>query len=423
VQSAESTAIPWHRDLGKLRQQLGELVEHLAKSLGVQAASLYIPVLNERDDETSFPRAFAFVAVYNIDPVAAQAILKMRLVESWTIVGECWTKGTVVGDNALQGNVRHVASYDKQSGFAPVHTLATPVRWQGRPVGVLQLFNKTSAGDERKLEESGFTSVDRKDLAQALSDTTDAGIAGQTHYFLSNPDCVRFLGLQDEVNLENAVIMFIDLTRSSSLYGELPLLDAARLINRFNENVYHHLGAFGAVVERFNGDGTMVRFHFGGFAADRPEASPAFRAVCAAAVLVRDFKDFKSRRWRELPSSLASAINLRTAIAFGPVVSTNVGPRQFQAPTVMGQCVNRSARMVSCAPRDRNVVLVDDHVRKALLQIDREYESALREVKMVFDPTATGSASLAGHEYFEVSLEPFRLAAAEIMHGAQRRFV
>lgn len=420
AKNAEDSGSPGQRDLGKLREQLTEMVERLAKALDTQAATLYVPLFTAGDEEAEFPRGFAFVAVYNIDAKASAAILRMKLVESWSIVGECWAKGTMMEDNALQANVRHVASYDAQSGFVPLHTLVAPVRWQNRQVGVIQFFNKTQAGNPHHIAMHGFGSDDRKQLVELLQDTADASFAAKTYHFQSNRDFVRLLGLQGEINLENAAILYVDLTRSSSLFRELPLIDAARMINRFDENVYQRMGHYAAVVEKFNGDGTLVRFHYGGFDTLKPASNPAFRAVCAAADLLADFKDFKAKQWKQLSSEAASAIKLRVTVALGPVLSTNVGPRQFQMPTVMGQCVNRSAKMVALAPRDRDVLLVDDNVRKALLQIDRDYDKAMRGFEGWSETEARQAASILGHGYFEVDCAPFMLSAAEIRLGAGR---
>lgn len=413
VKSAEEDSVPGHRDLIRLRAQLTEMIESLAGTLRAQAASLYIPVFNAGDEKTASPRSFAFVAAWNMDPGATAAILKMKLVESWTIVGECWDKAALIGSNNLQANVRHVASYDKQSGFVPMHTLVSPVRWQGRQIGIVQVFNKTLPGNAYGLDEHGFQSDDRRQLLETLQETSDAGMAGTLHYFQSNPEAMRVLGLQDELNLENAVIMYVDLTQSSALFDELPLIDAARLINRFSQNIYKRIGPFSGIVEKFNGDGTLIRFHYAGFDSHAPMSNPVLRAICAAAELLGGFKAFKAQRWQGLAADVAEAVKLRITIALGPVVSTNMGPQQFQTPTAMGQCVNRSAKMVTFAPRDRDVMLVDDNVSKALKQIDEHYVAALTAFDSWSSDTARQSPSLAGHRYFEVTPELFRLAAME----------
>ncbi|MEP7187015.1 MAG: GAF domain-containing protein [Rhodanobacter sp.] len=411
AQSAEQEVVPAHRDLTRLRGQLGEILERLAQAMQVQAASLYIPLFNAGDERSIAPRSFAFVAAWNIDPAATAAILKMKLVESWTVVGECWEKGTPIAVNNLQGNARHVPSYDKQSGFVPVNTLVSPVRWQGRPVGVAQFFNKTVPGGAYEVDDQGFSGEDRRLLAEALQEVNDTGLAGKLHYFQSSPDALRFLGLQGELDLENAVIMYVDLTQSSALYREMPLVEVARLIKRFSRNLYKRANPFGGVLEKFNGDGALIRFHYDEVDTRSPLGSPALRAMCVAAELVDEFRSFKSSHWHGVTQDLADSIKLRVTIALGPVISTTMGPQQFQLPTVMGQCVNRSAKMIGYAPRDRNVVLVDDNVSRALKQLDESYLAALTEFDEWVEGSAAQTASLAGHRYFEVDLEPFRRVA------------
>ena len=408
---AEQAAVPASGDLTRLRSQLSEMLERLASTMHVQAASLYIPLFNAGDERGAAPRSFAFVAAWNIEPAATAAILRMKLVESWTVVGECWDKGTPIVSNNLQGNVRHVPSYDKQSGFVPVSTLVSPVRWQGRPVGVAQFFNKTVSGHAYEVDEQGFGGEDRRLLAEALQETNDTGLAGKLHYFQSSPEALRFLGLQGELDLENAVIMYVDLTQSSALFRELPLVEVARLVNRFSRHIYKKASSFAGVVEKFNGDGALVRFHYGDVDLHQPLSSPALRAMCVAAELVEDFRGFKSSHWPSVAQDLASSIKLRVTLALGPVISTNMGPKQFQLPTVIGQCVNRSAKMIGYAPRDRDIVLVDDNVRQALKQIDEGHLAALIDFDQWVDVSARQAASLAGHRYFEVELKAFRRAA------------
>jgi class 3 adenylate cyclase len=360
-----------------------------------------------RDEAAESPRGFAFVAVYNADTTAAKAIRDMKMVESWSVVGECWDKGSVISDNDLQANVRHMASYDNKSGFTAMHTLVVPVRFQNRQIGVLQVLNKSVGADSAELDPQGFSPDDRKALSGQLNDTADGGLAMLLHYFLSDSNCTRFLGVQGELDLENAVIMYADLTRSSSLFSELPLLDAAKLINRFDEELYRRMQPHAAVVEKFNGDGTMIRFHYGGFKPDSLARNPAYRAASAAAEIVSDFEDFKAKYWKPLADNIADKVLLRMTIALGPVISTNVGPRQFQVPTVLGQCVNRAAKMAAYAPRDRNVVLVDDNVRKTLLQLDRSYGESLRDYSGFALPDTQPSESLARHAYYELDIDRF----------------
>ena len=181
--------------------------------------------------------------------------------------------------------------------------------------------------------------------------------------------------------------------------------------HRVPRHIYKKASSFAGVVEKFNGDGALVRFHYGDVDLHQPLSSPALRAMCVAAELVEDFRGFKSSHWPSVAQDLASSIKLRVTLALGPVISTNMGPKQFQLPTVIGQCVNRSAKMIGYAPRDRDIVLVDDNVRQALKQIDEGHLAALIDFDQWVDVSARQAASLAGHRYFEVELKAFRRAA------------
>lgn len=405
VQSADKNRSQSQQSLETLREQLNGKIEDLAKQFHAQAASLYIPIYTVHDKESKSPLGFAFVAVYNMNFEATKGVLKIKLVEEWTVVGECWAKGRGRVENELQANPRHVASYDQESKFTPVHTLVLPVLCNKEKVGVIQLFNKTKPDNLHSIDAHGFTDGDFTNLQK---DATDTPLAEATNLFRSDQDHVGFLELQGEESLENAAIMYVDLTSSSLLFSSLTLLEAAQLINCFNEHVYRQMKHLSAVVERFNGDGTLVRFHYENFDPDRPESNPVLVAVRAAADLIQGFETFKGKYWKLLPPTAADKIRLRICITLGRVISTNVGPRQFQVPTVMGQCVNRSAKMIAYAPRDRDVVLVDGNVRQALEQMDKKYAEALSNFS--FDEPK--ASSLMGYEYSEViKLDSFKSGA------------
>lgn len=174
-------------DLAVLQRQLQALVEGLAISVKAQAASLYIPVLSELTKQSNTPRSFAFVAVHNADPRAAAAIRKMGVVEIWTIVGECWQKNAAVANSQLQADTRHLKSYDAESGFVPINTLVLPIRWQDKPIGVLQLFNRQCGPNLGDIDAAGFSPQDKKFLSEALKDLGPAGIASKTNQFQGSP--------------------------------------------------------------------------------------------------------------------------------------------------------------------------------------------------------------------------------------------
>lgn len=400
-------------ELPELQQQLQALIERLAESVNAQAASLYIPVFTDLTRQANAPRSFAFVAVFNESASAAAAILKMRVVEIWTIVGECWLKDTIIDNNELQQDARHLASYDTQSGFVPLNTLAVPIRWQGKQIGVLQLFNKKLGAKGEGIDLNGFSTQDQKSLSEALRELSPAGIASKTYHFQSSPIVFDFLGLREETSLDNAVIMHVDLTSSSTLFSEASLQDAAQMLRVFSEYIHNEMLPYSGVVERFIGDGALIRFHYVGFDAQQPATNPVVRAVHAAERLLQSFSSFKGAFWRDLTHTASEKVKLRIAIALGPVVSINMGSLQSAMPTVMGPCVNRSSKMVAHAPRDRDIVLIDENASKALRQQkSSRYVSALKR-HVWRDENAVGFPFMTDGSYFEMALHSDKLPPLE----------
>jgi uncharacterized protein (DUF2164 family) len=137
------------------------------------------------------------------------------------------------------------------------------------------------------------------------------------------------------------------------------------------------------------------------------------RAVYAAERLLRSFNNFKESFWRDLTHDASDAVKLRMAIALGPVVSINMGSLQNAAPTVMGPCVNRSAKMVAHAPRDRDVVLVDENASKALSQQkNQRYVSALTPHQW-HNESVAGFPFMRDGSYFELELNLEKLPPLE----------
>jgi class 3 adenylate cyclase len=66
------------------------------------------------------------------------------------------------------------------------------------------------------------------------------------------------------------------------------------------------------------------------------------------------------------PAEEFAHIRSRIGIAVGPVVAEAVGPKQVRHETVIGSTVNRANRVCRLAPRNMDVVIVDeDTARRA----------------------------------------------------------
>lgn len=400
-------------DLRLLSEQLSTRLESMANIIGAQAASLYLPVHGD-DESLDFPRGFTFVAAYNIQPGAAEKAMNIRIVENWTILGQCWAKKQPILENELQRSNRHVASYDKEIGFIPVHTLISPVISNQGPIGLVQFLNKRAQDNENDISGNGFGSEESRKLQEILGSPGGNELAENLRKFATHPRWKSHLGLRDEASLENVAIMDLDLTNSSSLFDEVPLPHAAQMINLFNSHVYGSLTVFQAVIERFSGDGTMARFHFGSFETGGSGANAAYRAACAATDLMEGFKTFKATKWKRLTEKAANRIHLRITISLGPVCAINAGPRQAQTPTVIGQAVNRSAKMIAHAPRDRSIIIIDENARKAILLESANCEMAIRPFTAWKHGAINAVRSLVGFEYFELDSASLKNEAAAI---------
>lgn len=406
-------------DLKALSEQLSVRIESMANVLGAQASSLYLPIYSDEENQ-EFPRGFAFVAAYNIQGDAAKKVMKMRIVENWTILGQCWAKKQPKLDNELQRNNRHVASYDKETGFTPVHALISPVASRQGPIGLIQFLNKRSESNSNDINGKGFESKETRDLQELLIGPGGLALADQLQQFARHPEWKSYLGLRDEASLENVAIMHLDLTNSSSLFDELPLIHAAQMMNSFNSHAYRVLAAHLAVVEKFSGDGTMARFYFGSFESEGSSANAAYRAACAATDLMTGFDEFKSKYWNRLTDNAAKKIRLRITISLGPVCAINAGPRQAQTPTVIGPAVNRSAKMIAHAPRDRDIILIDENARRAILLEAAEHEKSIKPfVDWKYDLTKT-IRSLAGFDYFELHSEALKSESSAMKKNRDR---
>jgi class 3 adenylate cyclase len=80
---------------------------------------------------------------------------------------------------------------------------------------------------------------------------------------------------------------------------------------------------------------------------------------------------------------------------------------QVQTPTIMGPCVNRAAKMTTHAPRDRNVLLIDDNFRRALQQVDHQYDDATTEFDGWWPGEPGAESPLKGYRYYEIAVKPF----------------
>jgi class 3 adenylate cyclase len=153
--------------------------------------------------------------------------------------------------------------------------------------------------------------------------------------------------------------MFCDLTASSTLFSELNVSSAIRHLNEYLEAACDIAFRHGATVDKYVGDGVLLRFNV-----PRPVEDHPFQAVRAAFEINGAFDAIK-RDWLTMGEALG-ALHVRSGIAFGGVRRATVGHPQYQYLTIFGTPVNAAVNLCDIAARDRNVVVIDDRLHEAI---------------------------------------------------------
>jgi adenylate cyclase len=155
-----------------------------------------------------------------------------------------------------------------------------------------------------------------------------------------------------------AAVLFCDLSASSTMYNTLSSAEIVDVINEYLERQADIILRYGGAIDKYLGDGAMFVFNprrSGG------ELDHVARAVDAAVDMQRDFEILK-RSWAELGMPLGALFN-RIGMAAGPLLSPIMGHPQFQQVTVFGDTVARANHLCETAPRNRNIIIVDEDVR------------------------------------------------------------
>jgi class 3 adenylate cyclase len=219
--------------------------------------------------------------------------------------------------------------------------LTVPLRHNGRTVGVAQFLNKPA----------GFSESDEvraTELAGLLAEKVAA--------FAGDPENFELLGLAGTVGDKEATIAFCDLTSFSPLLNQMNAPSAVDCLNEYLEQQCDVAMAHGGTVEKYLGDGAMLRF----LPAHSPEQDSIVDAVEAALEMQDLFERLKDN-W--LSSGLpVRDIYSRIGISCGIVHEAKVGHHQFQEITVIGNAVNEASALCEAARRDGHVITVPEHL-------------------------------------------------------------
>jgi class 3 adenylate cyclase len=366
VQRKDQELLAKAADLTAMERQLAQLKdEHssvLQDFLNYKGGRSGVLIKREIDNEMAFIRnaldatessilirgplpyspTFVFLSIYG--PAAAK-LRKSKLPIDKGIAGRVFKSGlTHNAKNAYQdASFSPVA--DRKGMHRTESMLTVPIEYHGQIEGVAQFLNK--------LDGKPFSEADEGVALNAMHSV--APKVAEFHRDQSNFEALGLASTTEERHL--ATVVFCDLTASSSMYDALSSAEVVDAINEYLERQADVVLRYGGTIDKYLGDGAMFVFNPRRSAGDSDHAT---RAVEAALEMGRDFETLK-RGWSEAGIQLPG-IYSRVAAACGPVLSPIMGHPQFQQVTVFGDTVGRAANLCEVAPRDRNVLIVDEEV-------------------------------------------------------------
>jgi len=321
-----------------------EIDQDLASVMNVmraQAGSVFIPLRSQSSTE---PLGLVFLSIQPFDAKAKS--LKRRIIPLQSLAGRCYGTGIPYVVSNSKQDPEHYDKADRVSGFYTEDVLSYPLRCQGEIIGVLQLLNKQ--GPDR-FSDDDIANVEP--FAQAL--------AVKVMDLVQDPDTLEILGITPDRKAEYATVMFCDLTHSAILFQEMGTPAAIQHINEYFEKICDIAFDYGATVDKYIGDGVIFRFNV-----PRPLKDHHLRAVEAALQMRASFEKLK-QDWIAI-GDLVSSMFLRVGIAYGLVHQALIGHPQYQYITILGQPMNIAANLCEAAPRNKNVIVIDEELYKML---------------------------------------------------------
>jgi class 3 adenylate cyclase len=354
-----------------IKREIDNEMTLIRNALGATESSILVP------GPMPYSPTFVFLSIYG--PAAAK-LRKSKLPIEKGIAGRVFRSGLAHNAKDAYEDASFSPVADRK-GMHHTHSMLTvPVDYQGQIVGVAQFLNK--------LDGQPFTETDQGVALSAMQN-----VASKVSEFRRDPGNFEALGLAstDEEGRQ-ATVLFCDLTASARMYEAMSPPEVVDAINEYLERQADVVLRYGGTIDKYLGDGAMFVFNPRRSASDSDHAT---RTVEAAVDMQRDFEAMK-RGWSEAGIQLPAIYN-RLAAACGPVLSPIMGHPQFQQVTVFGDTVGRAAHLCDAAPRDRNVLIVDEEVYSRAGQRVRmnrlagvsEFRpgKAVYEVASVSDPT------------------------------------
>lgn len=287
------------------------------------------------------PESLLFLSVFGS---AAPKLRKMILPVEKGIAGKVFKTGVLINTGEPYREKEFFAGVDRKVESKTENMLTVPLKWSGSVVGVAQFLNKSN-GDM-------FSDAEVKATVQR-----SRSLAEKVGRFVQNPSNFEILPVVLDSATNQATLLFCDLSASHLLFDRMDGGTAIRFIDEYLNGQAGIALRHGATIDKYLGDGIMIRFNVPMRIVD---GDHAMCAVEAAWEMNREFERMK-QSWLDIGLGVRGIYG-RIGLASGPVYSEVMGHPQLQTITIIGRPVNVAANLCEAAQRDRSVIMADETV-------------------------------------------------------------
>ncbi|WP_210395904.1 GAF domain-containing protein [Motiliproteus sediminis] len=321
------------------KSEIDRELANLMQMTQASGGSVYLPNRSDNDQVTD-------LVFLSLLPVNDQTLkLRRKIIPLKSLAGKCFTDAQSFTLSNSLVSPDHFTKADAVSGYHSEDILCVPLFDGNEAVGVLQLLNR---------QQGQFD-----DACLALVEQLSNRLARKVAEFTEQPGFRDLLGVNNVRKTEYATLLFSDLTNSSQLFNQLNVTAAIHHINEYLEGVCSVAFKYGATVDKYMGDGVLLRFNVPQAVDNHPQV-----AVEAALEMSRVFEQIK-QEWLTMGEDL-TGVYFRAGLAYGPVQQATIGHPQYQYQTLFGPAVNAAVNLCQSGPRDRNVVIIDEQLQQLL---------------------------------------------------------
>lgn len=340
-------------DVQILKGEIDQELQYLAQMAGVKTASILVPYPPSHDTR------FAFLSILGSESNKLKNVL---LDINKGIAGQVFASGLAKIVISPKSDEKWNPVVDKRIAFQTQNLLCLPLKYGGTTIGVVQFLNKSE----------DFSEQDEHILGQAINT-----LAFKVGKFTSQVENFEILGLGYGHDVNDGTVIYTDLSSSSALLKgahPLPKMDVINIINEYLEKLTTTALSNGCIVDKYMWDGCLFSLNVAKTVPDHK-----VKAFRTALEMYRNFDELKSSWLRsDLP---VSKLFIRIAISSGPILQVDMGPAQYRQKTVVGDPIVAATALCSNAPRNKNIIVIDDSVYKAISS-DHVHSISIPSVEM-----------------------------------------